>query len=68
MKKTGRLLKGLKNKSLISSGYNDLLMPLEKGRELNDLLENSKLIINKGEHFNVFSESDLETVENYVKT
>lgn len=60
------LLKGLKNKALIFSGRDDLMMPLEKGRELNDLLENSKLIINDGEHFNVFSEKDLETVEAFL--
>lgn len=60
------LLKGMKNKTLIFSGEGDLMMPREKGEELHRLLINSKLIINKGEHFNVFGEKDLKTVEEFL--
>lgn len=60
------LLKGMKNKTLIFSGENDLMMPKEKGDELHRLLVNSRLIINKGEHFNVFGHKDLETVEEFL--
>lgn len=61
------LLKGMKNKTLIFSGEGDLMMPKEKGEELHKLLENSKLIINKGEHFNVFGRRDLEIVEKFLE-
>lgn len=60
------LLKKLMNKTLIFSGENDLMMPKEKGIELNKLLQNSQLIINKGEHFNVFGDKDLKIVENFL--
>lgn len=60
------LLKGMKNETLIFSGENDLLMPLKKGEELARLLENSQLIINKGEHFNVFGPKDLVLVEKFI--
>lgn len=60
------LLKGMKNRCLIFSGEGDLMMPKEKGEELHRLLENSRLIINKGEHFNVFGPKDLSTVERFL--
>lgn len=62
------LLKGMKNKSLIFSGEGDVMMPKEKGEELHSLLVNSQLIINKGEHFNVFGPKDLETVEKFLES
>jgi pimeloyl-ACP methyl ester carboxylesterase len=61
------LLKGMKNKTLIFSGEGDLMMPKEKGEELHRLLVNSELIVNKGEHFNVFGPKDLETVESFLE-
>lgn len=60
------LLQGLKNKALIFSGENDLMMPKEKGVELKNLLINSRLIVNQGEHFNVFSDKDLQIVEEFL--
>lgn len=60
------LLKGMKNKTLIFSGEEDLMMPKEKGEELHRLLINSELIVNKGEHFNSFGQKDLEKVEKFL--
>ena len=60
------LLQGLKNETLIFSGEDDLMMPKEKGIELKKLLQNSHLIINKGEHFNVFGKKDLKIVEDFL--
>lgn len=62
------LLKGMKNKALIFIGEGDLMMPKEKGEELKKLLVNSELIINRGEHFNVFGPKDLVTVEKFLKS
>lgn len=62
------LLKGVQNKSLIFSGAGDRLMPLEKGQELHRLLQNSRLVIKRGEHFNVFGEKDLETVDAFLQS
>lgn len=61
------LIKGMKNKALIFSGEGDLMMPKEKGEELKRLLVNSNLIINHGEHFNVFGPKDLVIVEKFLE-
>ena len=62
------LIKGMRNKTLIFSGDGDLMMPKEKGEELKRLLVNSELIINRGEHFNVFGPKDLVTVEKFLES
>lgn len=41
-------------------------MPAERGKLLHKLLENSELIINDGEHFNVFGEKDLPKVDQFL--
>lgn len=61
------LLKGMKNKSLIFSGEGDMLMPKERGEELHRLLVNSRMVVNRGEHFNVFGPKDLKTVEEFLE-
>ena len=62
-----KLLKNLKNQSLIFSSKNDHYIPLYLGKALHKLLKNSELIIKDGEHFNVFEESDLKTVDEFLK-
>lgn len=60
------ILKTLDNPGLIFNGKKDLFMPEERGKTLQKLLVNSKLIINDEEHFNVFTEADLPEVEKFV--
>jgi pimeloyl-ACP methyl ester carboxylesterase len=61
------LLRGIKNASLIYNGRKDLLMPAERGEELHQLLKNSQLIINGGEHFDVFTEKNLKDWDGFLK-
>jgi pimeloyl-ACP methyl ester carboxylesterase len=61
------ILGSLKNKTLIFNGRRDLFMPAERGQELHKLLEQSRLIINEGEHFNSFTGQDLLAVEDFLQ-
>lgn len=61
------LVKTLKNKALIFSGDNDLLMPKAGGEKLRNLLINSKLVINSGSHFDTFTRDDLDTVDKFLQ-
>ena len=61
------LLRSLKNKSLIINGKHDLLMPQEAGELLHKYLVYSRLIITKGEHFNVFSQENLKDIDEFLK-
>lgn len=61
------LLKKIKNRSLIFSGLNDQLMPVNLGRKLHHLLPNSELVITKGNHFNVFTEENLSDLDRFLK-
>ncbi len=60
------LLKTLKNKSLIFSGKNDLMMPANPEINLNNLLINSQLIVNDGGHFNVFTDANFKDLDNFL--
>jgi pimeloyl-ACP methyl ester carboxylesterase len=61
------ILKKLRNKTLIISGANDHLMPPDLSVRLNNLIKNSKLIINKDRlHFEVFDERDFEKLDNFI--
>ena len=62
-----KLLKGLKNESIIYCSKNDHFLPLTVWKKLHEFLINSKLITKDGEHFNVFEESDLKTVDEFLK-
>ncbi len=61
------ILSKMKNKALIFSGEEDMFMPSLRGEELRGLLVNSQLIMNCGEHFNVFGPRDLDLVEDFLK-
>ena len=60
------LLKKIKNRTIIFNGEKDLFMPAERGLLLHRLLVNSELVINDGEHFNVFGEKDLPRVDQFL--
>ena len=60
------LLGKIKNETIIFNGEKDLFMPAERGRLLHKLLVNSELVINDGEHFNVFGEKDLPRVDQFL--
>lgn len=60
------LLKKIDNKTIIFNGKKDLFMPAERGKLLHKLLVNSELVINDGEHFNVFGEKDLLRVDQFL--
>ncbi|KKS33274.1 MAG: hypothetical protein UU93_C0001G0105 [Candidatus Amesbacteria bacterium GW2011_GWA2_42_12] len=60
------LLRKIKNKTIIFNGEKDLFMPAGRGKLLHKLLENSELVINDGEHFNVFGEKDLPRVDEFL--
>lgn len=60
------LLKTLKNRSLIFSGRNDLMMSGSDGARLEDLLPNSNFIINDRGHFNVFTEANFKDLDKFL--
>jgi len=61
------LLKNLNNSSLILSGKKDLLMPVVQGRELQNCLKNSKLVIIDSIHFNVLNDTALGEIGKFLK-
>ena len=56
----------LKNKSLIISGKNDLLMPKSGAVKLGQLLVNSELLVNDGSHLNVFNKENLDHIDKFI--
>ena len=62
-----KLLSTIRNTALIFDGENDRWMG-GGGKEISKFLENSKLIVNKGEHFNVFDKRDLTEVKKFLQT
>ncbi len=60
------LLKTLKNKTLIFSGKNDLMMPGNSKENLHSLLVNSREIINDGGHFEVFTDKNFQDVDKFL--
>lgn len=63
---SSEILGKLKNHSLIFNGKHDLFMPEERGASLHRLLKNSELIVNDGEHFDVFTKKDLAKVDEFL--
>lgn len=60
------LLKTLKNKSLIFSGKNDLMMPINPEINLHNLLINSQLIVNDGGHYNVITDVSFKDLDKFL--
>lgn len=60
------LLKTLKNRTLIFTSDNDLMMPSKLGQDLHRLLVNSEIIISNGGHFNVFTEENFKDVDKFL--
>lgn len=60
------LLKKLTNKTLIFGGTSDILMPKELSEKLHKLIKDSILKVNKGEHFDVFTVSVYEDLDNFL--
>jgi pimeloyl-ACP methyl ester carboxylesterase len=61
-----KLLKTLKNKTLIFSGENDFLMPQNQGNGLCELLSNSRLITSHGSHWDVISEPSFVEMKKFL--
>jgi pimeloyl-ACP methyl ester carboxylesterase len=61
------LLKKLRNKTLIFSGKNDTLMPINNSSMLTTLLSNSKEIITAGSHFDVFGKENFKDIDNFLQ-
>lgn len=61
-----QLLTTIKNKTLIFTGKNDVLMPLELSRELRTLIAGSRLVITPGQHFNVFTKDNLADLKAFL--
>lgn len=62
-----KILRKVNNKSLIYNGEKDKLMGKEGGILMHKLIKNSNLILNNGEHFNVFGKKDLEEVNKFLR-
>jgi len=60
------LLKTMKNKSLIFSGKNDLMMPANSESNLHSLLINSQEIISNGGHFNVIADRNFQDIDKFL--
>lgn len=60
------MLKTLKNKTLIFSGENDLLMPQGEGAKLVDLISDSRLVVSKGSHFDVIAEPSFVEMKKFL--
>jgi esterase/lipase len=62
------ILSKLKQKTLILSGKDDVLMPISEAEKLNNLVKNSKLVNTEAEHFNVVSFTTVNEVEKFLKS
>jgi pimeloyl-ACP methyl ester carboxylesterase len=60
------LLRRLKNKTLIFGGENDTFMPVKLEKEMNGLVEGSKLVITEGGHFNAVDEKYLGEIGKFL--
>jgi pimeloyl-ACP methyl ester carboxylesterase len=60
------LLKTMKNKALIFSGKNDLMMPANPKNNLHSLLINSQEIISDGGHFNVIADKNFQDFDKFL--
>ncbi|MFA6446444.1 MAG: hypothetical protein WCW14_04330, partial [Candidatus Paceibacterota bacterium] len=60
------LLKTLKNKAIIFTSNNDLMMPSDLGEELHKLLVNSQLVVSSGGHFDVFTENNFKDLDRFL--
>ncbi len=61
------LLKTIKNKTLIFSGKNDLMMSSNSESNLHSLLVNSQEIVNDGGHFEVFTDKNFVDIGSFLK-
>jgi len=60
------LLKTLKNKTIIFTGSNDVLMTKNNAMQLSKLIVNSKVYLSKGSHFNSFTPKDLPIIDSFI--
>lgn len=60
------ILKSLKNKTIIFSGKNDLLMPNDNENGFKKLLKNSILIETEGGHFGVFTKDNFQDLHAFL--
>lgn len=60
------LLKTMKNKALIFSGKNDLMMPANPKSDLHSLLINSQEIISNGGHFDVIADGSFQDIDKFL--
>ncbi len=60
------VLSNLRNKALIFTGENDILMPKSCGEEIQKYLSNCELVIKNGSHFNIFGEEDLQKLNEFL--
>lgn len=61
-----QLLKNLKNRTLIFTGDRDILMPEFLSNELHNLLVNSQLVVNHGNHFDIISDASFEEMRKFL--
>jgi len=63
-----QLLRSLKNKTIIFSSESDIMMPIFLSAELNELIKNSKLIVNKNRlHYDVFNEDNFKDLDDFLE-
>ncbi len=60
------LLKSLKNKAIIFTSNNDLMMPSNLGQELHRLLGSSQLVVSDGGHFDVFTQNNFKDLDKFL--
>jgi pimeloyl-ACP methyl ester carboxylesterase len=60
------LLKSIKNKTLISAGLNDPIMPQYLSHKLHELLTNSRVIVNHGGHMDIIAEPGFKDMESFL--
>lgn len=59
-------LPNIKNKTLIVSGNEDVLMPVNLGNELNHLIKNSVFHTTRASHFDVFNRESIIYVDDFL--
>lgn len=56
------------NKTLILSGGEDMLMPVDKGEELHRLIKNSQIVITKASHYNVLNRETYTQINKFLSS
>jgi len=61
-----KILKQIRNKTLVMSGRNDRIFPLSEGEKLSKLLKNGKWVVTDGGHYNVIGREEMPIIKDFL--